>query len=156
MLRHVKELKEERLLRELQAKKRQVLEAGEIVLEKRHLVEESLATFDLREKKIYDKILEKVVGVDAIEQTKEDVKSLQREHQRLEDALQRALHIKKRLETELQEVRKAHAHSMAVREKYVEMTRKLKEEADAETERKEEVEIEDIFSTRGGITNVTH
>jgi len=148
VLLRVKQLKEEQAFRAMNAKRQQVAEAKAVVDAALARMEESAATLPAREDAIYAEILRQVVGLTAIEEAKAKVVALEKEHGKLVDAHERAVHIHAKLVDELQAALQAYRKTIKDRDKYVILTDQLRAELDAQLSQREEVEIEDIFSTR--------
>ncbi|WP_163850655.1 type III secretion system stalk subunit SctO [Pseudooceanicola aestuarii] len=90
MLERVKKLREDKALRALMAARAQLAEA-----ETRHQaliaeVTQSAATLPDRERAIFDRILQQVVGMGAVDDAKDEVLHLLAEHQKLIDRRDRA------------------------------------------------------------------
>ncbi len=148
VLLRVKQLKEEQAFRTMNAKRQQVAEAKAVVDAARIRMEKSAATLPAREDAIYEEILRRVVGLTAIDEAKARVVTLEKEHARLVDAHERAVHIHAKLDQELQAAVQAYRKTLKDRDKYVILTDELRAEHNAQLSQREETEIEDIFSTR--------
>jgi len=148
VLLRVKQLKEEQAFRAMNAKRQQVAEALAAVEAARSRMQESAATLPAREDAIYDEILQRVVGLTAIDEVKARVVALEKEHTKLVDAYERAAHIHAKLAEELQAAVQAYRKTVKDRDKYVILTDQLRAEHEAQLAQREETEIEDIFSTR--------
>ena len=144
----VKQLKEEQAFRAVNAKRAQVAAAKTELEAARRLVAESAATLPMRENAIWAEIMLKVIDLGDVDTVKGRVVALEREHEKLVNAAERAAHVLARLETELSEAVEAHRQAMKNRDKYVELTDQMKTEHAALVEFKEEAEVEDLFSTR--------
>jgi hypothetical protein len=148
VLLRIKELKEEQAFRAMTAKRAQVAEAMTALEAARQCVRESAATLPAREDAIYNEIMRRVVDLDVIEQTKGKVVVLEKQHAKLVDAQERSHHIHDRLNKELQETIQTWRNTVKGRDKYMILTDGLSAELRAQVEAREEVEVEDIFSTR--------
>jgi hypothetical protein len=148
VLLRVKQLKEEQAFRAMNAKRQQVAEALAAVDAARIRMDYSASTLPAREDAIYDEILQRVVGLTAIDEAKARVVALEKEHAKLVDAHERAAHIHAKLVEELQVVVQAYRKTVKDRDKYVILTDELRAEHNAQLSQREETEIEDIFSTR--------
>jgi phage I-like protein len=148
VLLRVKQLKEEQAFRAMNTKRQQVAEAAAAVEAARIRKDDSAATLPAREDAIYEEILQRVVGLTAIEEAKARVVVLEKEHAKLVDAYERAVHVHAKLAEELQVAVQAYRKTVKDRDKYVILTDELRAEHDAQLAQREEVEIEDIFSTR--------
>lgn len=146
----VKELKHDQALRTMQVK-RQQLEAARAAAERaRAAVEESAATYAAREDAIYAEILGQVIDQGDVDETHGRVVQLEKDHALLNDALERARHVEARLQGELDAATAAYFQALKIRDKFSLLTDDMQRAADAETEQKEEVEIEDLFSQPKG------
>ena len=148
VLLRVKELKEQQAFRAMTAKRAQVAEAMAALEAARQHVRESAATLPAREDAIYKEIMRRVVDLDIIEETKGKVVVLEKQHAKLVDAQERAHHIHDRLDMELQVTIQTWRNTVKGRDKYMILTDGLRAELRAQVEAREEVEVEDIFSTR--------
>jgi hypothetical protein len=148
ILLRIKKLKEERSFRAVNIKRHEVAEALSTVEGARETAKESKATLPAREDAIYHPIIGHTVQYDAIEEAKGKMQVLEKEHTKLVDDVERAVHVHARLEEQLAEAVRAHRKTVIDRDKYV----VLNEEAEAENSGKaayrEETEFEDIFSVR--------
>lgn len=150
VLLRVKTLKEERALRDANVKREAAVHAAEADEQAQARVRESEATLSDREDAIYQGILGKVVDLDAIDDTKGRVVQLEKEHGRLVDVRERAAHVKARVDAELEAAAQLHRKSIKDRDKYILLRDEAKKNAEALSVYKEEIEIEDLFSTRRG------
>jgi len=147
ILRRVKELKEERALIAVHVKREEAARAAAAADEARRREQESKTTLPKREDKIYDEIIGRVVDCDTIEETKARVLNLEKEHSRLIDAKERTEHVKARLDTELDAALREHRQAVKNKDKYVILTDELDREDAQRMIYKEEIEVEDLFST---------
>ncbi|MEM8798413.1 MAG: YscO family type III secretion system apparatus protein [Pseudomonadota bacterium] len=143
---HVKSLREDRMFRELQTARSKLADAEREVVRQTEIVEESKRTLPTREEKIFQKIMQKVVDVEEIDQTKADVVKLQEDHQRLVDNLERAKHVKKEREKAVEAALREYRKAQRNHEKFVNMKTDLETERDTVLEQREEGEIEELFS----------
>jgi type III secretion system (T3SS) protein YscO len=148
VLLRVKELKEEQAFRAVHIKRREVSEAAAAIELAREKVRENAATLPAREDAIYRGIIGRVVDYDEIEDAKNEMVEIEREHARLVDTVERATHVHARLERELAGVVEAHRKAARERDKYDVLTEEVGSEVRAQAAHREEIEIEDIFSTR--------
>ena len=142
----VKQLREDKALRELQKKRSEVRAAEEKITTLTAEVAESKRMLPIREAELYDTILNQVVGLVDVDGVKERVHGLLQDHQLIVDRLDRARHVLKRLEEELVAVKAAYQKALREKDKFTMMTEELEAEAAAEATAKEETEIEDLFS----------
>jgi hypothetical protein len=147
MLFRVKELREEKCMRAVQAKRNEVLQAEMTVRAAYAAMQRSAATLLEREDGIYSEIIREVVGLPKLERIKARVKEMEKQHQKLVDDLERAMHVHENLQQALEALREEHRNALIVRDKY-QMTKDLLEtEAKLEIESAEEAELEEV-STR--------
>lgn len=148
VLLRVKEVKEQQALRALNAKRRQLAEAKLAVETARAQMRASAATLSAREDAIYHTIMSHVVGLDEIEETKGRVQQLEAEHGKLVDAVERAIHVRDRLEKELADLIEVYRKTVKDRDKYVVLTNELAAELNAKAAERDEIEVEDLFGSR--------
>jgi Type III secretion protein YscO len=148
VLLRVKELKEEQAFRAVHVKRREVADAASEIEMARETVRQNAATLPGREDAIYRGIIGRVVDYDKIEDAKNEMVELEREHAKLVDAVERTTHVHGRLEKELANVVEAHRKATKERDKYDVLTEEVDSEFRAQAAHREEAEIEDIFSTR--------
>lgn len=146
ILLRVKELKEERALRAMQAKRQQFDAAQQQRIGAEADVVESAATIPSRETAIYAEILGEIVDQSEIDRIKGRIVQLEKEHNALKDAAERCRHVEHRLEGELETLTLAFRYAQKKRDKFQIVTDDLVLAAAVEAEHKEEVEVEDLFS----------
>ena len=146
VLLRVKELKEERALRAMQAKRQQFAAAQQQRIGAEADVAESAATIPSRETAIYAEILGEIVDQAEIDRIKGRIVQLEKEHNALKDVAERCRHVEHRLEGELETLTVAFRFAQKKRDKFQIVTDELVLEAAVEAEHKEEVEVEDLFS----------
>jgi hypothetical protein len=146
VLLRIKELKEERALRAMQAKRQQFVAAQQQRIGAEAAVAESAATMPGRETAIYAEILGEVVDQGEIDRIKGRIVQLEKEHNALKDVAERCRHVEHRLEGELEALTLAFRFAQKKRDKFRIVTDELVEADAAEAEHKEEVEVEDLFS----------
>lgn len=142
----IKELKQERALSAMRAKQAQLEQARIETQEALEIAEEFRETMPEKENAIYDTVMRRVVNLDGIDDVRAKIVELQNEYNALKDDWDRALQIEKRIEGELTEAVNAYRAAVKQRDKYITITETMQAEADAEADRKEEIEIEDLFS----------
>ncbi|PDT90823.1 hypothetical protein CO669_07560 [Bradyrhizobium sp. Y36] len=148
LLLRLKELKEDRALRAVNTKRIEVSSAlAELDRAKGH-VSESKRTLPEREDAIYEPIIGRIIDHDEIEETKGRLWQLENQHARLVDASDRAAHVHARLERQLKDAVIVHRQSMKERDKYSILTGTIGDELRGEATYREEIEIEDVFSSR--------
>lgn len=145
VLRRIKELREERAFRLVHAKRLEVSQAEAVHMAAKSAVYQSEVTLPDREEAIFKPIIRQVVGFDDVETAKADIQVLQKDHTKLVDSAERAAHVKKRLEKQLAEAVEAHRKTMSERDKYVMLSDEIAAEMNIESDRREEVDIEDLL-----------
>lgn len=148
VLLRVKELKEEKAFRAVSAKRREVTEALSAIEAAREKERANAATLPAREEAIYRGILGRVVDFDTIDETKNQMQQLDREHAKLVDIVERAVHVHARLEKELAAAVTAHRKTVKDRDKYLTLTDEMRSELRAQAAYREETEIEEMFGLR--------
>ena len=96
----------------------------------------------------YGSICRQVVRVSQIHRLLEDVAELRRKEQELEATLEEFELARRRSETELHEARNGHRFASRAREKFVQLAAARTEELRLESERKEDVETEELYAFR--------
>lgn len=144
----VKELKESQAFRTVQLKRRQVEEGKATVEQASDVVQDSKRSYASREDAIYGEILGQVVALDALDDTRGKVVSLEQSHARLVDALDRATHVLDRLDKELDAAKDAHKAASKQKDKYGIITEDMRRKAASEADRKLEGEVEELFGSR--------
>ena len=142
----VKELKEEAALRVVQTRRREVIDAENALQKAMDVRDQSAKTYDARETRIYDEIMGLVIGQLKIDDTKANVLALAKQHQELIDDVTRMEHVVDGRKAELLKALETHASAVKIRDKYVFLKDKMVSEALAESEAREESEIEELFS----------
>lgn len=145
VLARVKATREDAALRFLTAKREELRRAHQLQEQRNKAVEESAATYDDREDAIYQPIMKKTIDGLAIDETKERVTNLQKDHERLKDELEMAIQRCQRLNKEEEEARLAYQAAQKTREKYDNMLSDMRMEQATLAESKEEAEVEDLF-----------
>ena len=148
VLLRVKELKEEQAFRVVNTRRQELAQAEQGVAEAQKRVDESAATLPARIEAAFDEIMKRDIEVTEIDQVKGKVLQLEKEHERLIDARERAAHIRDRAADDLAKAVAAHRQATKAKDKYVILCEELGREANAIATLREEVEIEDMFSTR--------
>lgn len=146
MLTTVKRLREDKALRALEAARAALRKAVEKADRLTAEAEESTRTLADRERRIYEEILQKIVAMSDVDDTKARVLQLLEDHQNLLDRRDRALEYVKRCETKVDQARVELRRRQTDVEKIVTITDDLIATAQAEEVAKEEAEIEDIFA----------
>ena len=148
VLLRVKTLKEEQALRDMQAKRRQVQDGQTAVARARAVEAESRATLEAREDAVYDGVIGRVINLDALDDTRAAVVSIEKDHARLSDAVERSVHVLARLDKELEAGVALHRTAAKVRDKYTLLLDDVRERHDTAAARAEENEVEELFGTR--------
>jgi len=142
----VKDLKLEQAERAMQTKRAQRDAARLAREEAARIVAESERTYAAREDAIYDDIMGRQIGQDAVDETRGRVVQLEKSHAALKDELERELHVEARLEQELLAATAAFFAAQRARDKFTLITDNLQQAANAVAEGREEVEVEDLFA----------
>ena len=156
MLGKVKALREDKAFRALQKARIILREAEERLAMLEAEVAESLSTLPARERALFLPVLGQTVGIPAIDEVKENVLDLHRQHQELEDRRDRARDHVKRCEQALDAARKELRLRQQETEKITTVTTEMVEALNSEQLAREEIEIEDAFSRpkpKPGATN---
>jgi Type III secretion protein YscO len=148
VLLRVKELKEEKAFRAVNARRREVSEALTVMENARTAMVENAATIPAREDAIYREIMGRTVTFDEIDETKGKMQLIENEHAKLADAAQRAAHVHSRLEKQLALAVETHRQAVKDRDKYLILTEEVSTGLSNLTSQREETEVEDLFSTR--------
>lgn len=146
ILLRLKEMKHDKALREMQAKRQELDAAISERLAAKAKVDESLATYSRREDAIYAEVIGQVIEMDAVDIAHGRVVQLEKAHAKLNDAFERALHVEARLEQELQAAIEAYRVALRSRDKFVLLEHEAREAEALLAEQKEEVEVEDLFA----------
>ena len=109
-------------------------------------VVQSRTSLPARERALFVPVLGQTVGMPAIDDVKERVLDLHRQHQELEDRRDRARDHVKRCEQALQAARDELRMRQQDTEKITTVTAELAAAIEAEATAREEIEIEDAFS----------
>lgn len=144
----VKELKEKEAFRVLVRRRGEADKAREAADAARRLVEESAATLPAREDAIYREVIGKVINLGDLDETRGKVVVLEREHRRLADAMDRAVHLRASAEKQLAQAADHHKTALRTVDKYGILTEEIDRELQAAAVAKEEAEVEDLFVTR--------
>ncbi|MBR0988364.1 type III secretion system stalk subunit SctO [Bradyrhizobium liaoningense] len=148
LLLRLKELKQDRALRAVNTKRIEASAALTELGRAQSHVSDSERTLPEREDAIYEPIIGRVIGHDEIEETKGRLWQLESQHARLVDASERAVHVHARLERQLKDAVAAHRQSMKERDKYSMLTDTVRDQVRSEATYRDEIEIEDMFSSR--------
>lgn len=146
MLGKVKALREDKALRALQKARAVLRDAEARLAQLEQEVAESAASLPRRERALFDPVIGQTVGMPDIDEVKEDVLALHRDHQSLEDRRDRARDHVLRCEQALAAARIELRMRQQDTEKITTVTGELVAAADAEQAAREEIEIEDAFS----------
>ena len=142
----VKKLREESLFHALQVKRNELAKAELNVAERTCAVRKNEETLPARINAVYNEIMNQIVDVNDIDETKAKIVSLQNDHQQLIDQLERAIQTKIRLEKEVEEARQAYQIALRNKDKFDMIKSDLEAELAFFFEQKEEAEIEDLFA----------
>jgi hypothetical protein len=146
----VKELKEEQAFRAVNMKRREVADALAMLTAARQKLDSSLATYSRREDTIYQAIMRRIVHFDELEETKGKIQVLEKEHAKLADGVERAVHVHERLTKQLSQAIAAYNETVKERDKYSILTEQIGAEVRDQIAYREESEVEDIFSASRG------
>jgi hypothetical protein len=148
VLRRIKDLREQQALRLVNAKRRETMAAEAVLSDARKTVSQSAATLPTREDAIYRPILRQVVGFDDVEEAKANVQALQTSHSKLIDNAERAEHVRKRVQKQLDEAIAAHRKAIAEQDKYTILADEVTSEWRSRMDHQAELEIEDLLISR--------
>lgn len=146
VLRRIKELRQEQAFRAMRAKRMEVEEAMRATQKALEIVDASAATLASREDAIYAEVLGRVVDLGGVDDTRGKVVQLEKEHARLKDDWERAAHVQARLEDELAAATDRYRQTTKAHDKYIIITDEMKKEIEELDGRREETEIEDLYS----------
>lgn len=146
MLGKVKSLREDKALRALQKARTILRDAEARLAQLEDEVTQSASTLPARERALFLPVLGQTVGMPDIDDVKENVLALHRDHQALEDRRDRARDHVLRCEQALAAARAELRMRQQDTEKITTVTTELVAAADAEQTAREEIEIEDAFS----------
>jgi hypothetical protein len=147
VLLRVKKLKEEQALKDANAKREAASRAAEETARAEVKVKESRSTLSSREDCEYQRIIGQVVTLVDIDDTKARVVQIQKGHQKLVDAKERADHVQAEADAAREASIALHRRSLRSVDTYVLLTDRETAAREEEAERREELEIEDLFST---------
>lgn len=142
----VKELKQERALNAVHAKRAQVEQARLDTQRALAVAEEFRLSMPGRENRIYDAVIGQVVDMDDIDGVRARIVDLEKEYTDLKDDWDRARHLEARLEEELLRATEAYRAAVRNRDKYITLVDTMQKEAAEAAEAREEIEIEDLFA----------
>lgn len=145
VLARVKATREDAALRFLTSKREELRRAHEIEKQRSIAVQDSEVTLTDRENAIYQPIMKQTVSSQAIDETKDKVTQLQKDHERLQDELEMSVQQCLRLSNEEENARRAYQAAQRVREKYDMMLSDMTHEHSVIAESKEEAEVEELF-----------
>lgn len=140
----IKELREEKLQRAVEVKRRDIREAEQAHIEAERRARENELRMIEREKAIYARLLGKVSSPARFERAKAKVRALEEEQQGLVEAVRAAQQAIKRLNEELEVLREEHRSATIDRDKYHTTKRKLELELRMAAEAAEEVDLEEL------------
>lgn len=144
----IKELREEQAFRVVNTKRREVADSLIAIEVAQKKVRDNATTLPGREDAIYSKIMGRIIDYDEIEETKSEMHVLEKEHNNLLDAVERASHVKTRLQKQLSDAIDTHRKTVKARDKYIALTDNISAELRTQATQREEIELEDIFNTR--------
>ena len=144
----VKQLKEDQAFRAANVKRAELAQADVAVAEAKALVAESASTLDDRCEAIFRALIGRDIEVGEIDEAKGKVLQLEKEHGKLVDAHDRALHIRERVASELEAAVHHHRQATKAKDKYIIIREEVVREVQEVLSIREETEIEDMFGTR--------
>ncbi|MGV6871602.1 type III secretion system stalk subunit SctO [Pseudochelatococcus sp. B33] len=142
----IKELKQERALSAMHAKRAQLEQARLETARALEIAETFKAEMPDRENRIYDEVMGRVVTIDGIDGVREKIADLLQQYTDLKDDWERARGVEARLEEELRQATQAYRAAVRDRDKYVTIVDTMQKEAIEAAEAREEIEIEDLFA----------
>ncbi|KZM47397.1 YscO family type III secretion system apparatus protein [Labrenzia sp. OB1] len=145
-LRKVKETKEDLALRALRAKRRELAEANEIRRHRDTALKESTSSLKLRESDVYQGIMHKSVSFEEIDEVKDKVLMLHKNHQQLRDDYEVAAETCCRLSEELKSSQVVYHTAQRTREKFDNVLEDLQRDKHEQDELNEELAVEDNLS----------
>lgn len=142
----LKELKQERALSAMHAKRAQLAQARMETARALEIAESFKAEMPARENCIYDEVIGQIVGMDGIDTVREKLAKLLQQYTDLKDDWERAREIEARLEKELLQATEAYRLAIRDRDKYITIVETMQKEAIEAADAREEIEIEDLFA----------
>lgn len=103
-----------------------------------------------RERALFDDLCSRVVRLSAIQDVHLEVEEMRTQEREHEKALEQAQAERHRQAQALVERRTEHSRSLQVKERFAQLTRLAAEEAAAEADRLEELELEEVAEIRSG------
>lgn len=140
----VKELREEKLQRAVEVKRREIRDAEEALTAAERRARENEARLIRREKAIYARLLGKVSTPARFERVKEKVRRLEEEQQNFIEEVKRTRQGIHRLNDELEKLRGEHRTATIDRDKYHTTMRNLEMELRMEMDAVEELDLEEL------------
>jgi len=144
----VKQLKEQQAFRVVNVKRAELAQADQAVDQARAIVQESASTLDARCDAIFRELIGRDIEVDEVDIAKGKVLQIEKDHQKLVDAMERAIHVRARVASELDAAILAHRQATKAKDKYVIIRDEVSREFNDMMNLREETEIEDMFGTR--------
>lgn len=142
----LKELKQERALNAVHAKRAQLEQARRDTVRAHEIAEAFKAEIPARENRIYDEVIGQIVDLDGLDGVREKIADLLKQYADLVDDWERARGVEKRVEQELHDATEAYRVAVRERDKYVTLLETMQKEAMEAAEAREEIEIEDLFA----------
>ncbi|NIZ12006.1 YscO family type III secretion system apparatus protein [Phaeobacter sp. HF9A] len=146
VLKEVKELRQNKALRALEAARSTLRDAEERAEALSREVEESAATLPARERALFEPILGQEIGTAEVDEVKERVHALIEAHQWLSDRRDRARDHVRRCQEQLKQARQELRKCEAEHEKIDTLLSDMRQIAEGAAMAREETEIEDLFS----------
>lgn len=145
-LRKVKVTREELALRALRAKRAELAEAIDIRGQCETALAESTSSLKPREAEVYQNIMRKSISVEEVNEVKDKVLMIHKDHQRLQDDLEVAMETCRRVGEELKSKQEVYRAAQRAREKFDNVLDDMKREKNERDELNEELAVEDSFS----------
>lgn len=142
----VKQLKESQALREMQARRQKAEAARLETLQAEAAVRESERSYEAREDAIYAEILGEVIDQGDVDRTHARVVRLEKQHEALKNALERARHMQRRLQEEAEVAAAIYRSALKALDKFRIVTDDLVQSAEQMVEQREEGEVEELFA----------
>jgi hypothetical protein len=148
MLLRIKQNKEEQALRHLQHQRRRVAESARAVDEARAVLDASVRALSSRQDAVYQKILNRRVAMTDIEVANGALMEIDRAHDLLVSATDRAVYVHEQAEAEFVGCLDAHRQAIRSRDKYATLADESRAQFDERQAQREEIEAEESFSSR--------
>jgi mannitol-specific phosphotransferase system IIBC component len=148
MLLHIKEKKEEQAARRVQQQRQQLAESSKAVDEAREVLDANAQTLSSRQDAVYRRILNRRVGITDIEVANGALMEIDRGHDLLVAAVNRAVYVQERAAADLAGCLDAHRQATRTRDKYLTLADDLRTQLSEQQMQRDETEVEDMFGSR--------